>query len=522
MRNVFKFLIPGVLIACSVAAQESESSLETILNELNTYNNRASSAPAVVLPEAEQAEQDIDVQSTLDHSRDLYVGGEFERAQKGFEAIIKIDPENVVARMYLRRILERNHRKTEIAAMDAVDDAWKTGLMLRSYSISSDAVQKMELGDVTEATDITFKFPEVSFPKGASAIYQPKTTKLFVRATRQNFAVLEEILDALDINKYSTDVDQVEIEAKFVEVMEGTLEALGFQWDFQDIVRTGIEGSDIWFDDGNGLFADALRGGANVNSALPFSRPADIAGDTPATGAWSSSRLEDTFSQTAAVLKLENNGSNPLEVLISALDQSSGTDVLSAPRVVTKSGETAKIRVGEIHYFPEIYEVGANEGNIVHVKYEDFAEKLLGVELEVTPKIDGDQISLGLNPKINELRGWQNYTIAPANSAYTYYQFRVGFEFEHDAVIAKLPVFKKREIKTEVTIADGSTIGMGGLINEKIESYKDKVPFLGSLPGVGRLFRNEGQRAVKQNLMIFVTAKKVNPSGRINTARSFE
>ena len=142
--------------------------------------------------------------------------------------------------------------------------------------------------------------------------------------------------------------------------------------------------------------------------------------------------------------------------------------------------------------------------------------------MEVTPKVDGDQIELGLNPKINELQGWQNYTIAPANSAYTYYQFRMGFEFEHDAIVARLPVFKKREVETEVTIADGSTIGMGGLISEKVESYEDKVPVLGSLPLVGRLFRNEGERAVKRNLMIFVTAKKVEPTGRINTARSFE
>ena len=65
-------------------------------------------------------------------------------------------------------------------------------------------------------------------------------------------------------------------------------------------------------------------------------------------------------------------------------------------------------------------------------------------------------------------------------------------------------------------------MGMGGLISEKIEKYEDKVPVLGSLPLIGRLFRSEGERAIKRNLLIFVTAKKVEPTGRINTARSFE
>jgi general secretion pathway protein D len=219
---------------------------------------------------------------------------------------------------------------------------------------------------------------------------------------------------------------------------------------------------------------------------------------------------------------LHHEGSTPLDILITALDQSSGTDVLSAPRIVTQSGKKATIRVGELHYFPEVYEVGGSEATIIHAKYTDFAEKLLGVELDVNPKVDGDQISLSLNPKVSELLGWQNYFIAAADSSYSAWQGQMRMLFSHDAVTARLPIFKRREIKTEVTIADGATMGMGGLISEKVEKYEDKVPVLGSLPLIGRLFRSEGERAIKRNLMIFVTAKKVEPTGRINTARSFE
>ncbi|MCC7300264.1 MAG: hypothetical protein IT583_04220 [Verrucomicrobia bacterium] len=81
-------------------------------------------------------------------------------------------------------------------------------------------------------------------------------------------------------------------------------------------------------------------------------------------------------------------------------------------------------------------------------------------------------------------------------------------------VNGKLPYFRLREMSTQVTVADGSTIGMGGLIFDKLETYKDKVPVLGSIPLIGRLFRSEGERSVKRNLMIFVTATEVDVNGR--------
>lgn len=233
-------------------------------------------------------------------------------------------------------------------------------------------------------------------------------------------------------------------------------------------------------------------------------------------------RFEDTFNKTSPEMKLHNAGSKPLDVLISALDQTSGTDMLAAPRIVTKNGEKATIRVGQVHYLPEAYDVGGDASTVAHVKYQDFTEKLMGVELEVNPKIDGDQIALALNPKVTELLGWQSFQIAPANSSYGSYQYAPSTVFLHDALEAKMPILKRREVKTSVIVADGGTIGMGGLISDKIEKYEDKIPVLGSLPLIGRLFRNEGERAVKQNLLIFVTAKKVEPNGRINTARSFE
>ena len=550
------FILVTFLLAGLSFAQEKSASVESILNELDNYQAapeapvapEAPAAPEVTpepamdpvpvvaeeaapMVEAEEApvaeelpDSDVDIPAVLEESRDLYAGGEFEQAQAGFEAVVKLEPENMIARMYLRKILERNFRGAEVGGVKAIKKSWDTSLVLRSYEISADAAERMELSDVTEATDITIKFPEVDFRKGSSAVYQPKMEKLFVRNTRENLTVLEEILEAMDVAKLSSDVEQVEVETKMVEISEGTLEELGFEWRSTGgaNINTGIEGDDIDFNGKDFLFNDILRGGANAQP-MPFSRPNQLgAGSSSASGEWSAFRFEDTFNQDAAQMTIQHQGGTPLDVVITALDQSTGADVLSAPRVVTKSGEEAIIRVGEVHMFPEVYEPNATGGNIVYVSYEDWEERLLGIELSVTPQVDGDQIEMELKPTILELQGWQTYDIAGADSAYTWYQGEIGIKFNHDAIQAQLPIFRKRVIETEVTIADGATFVMGGLINETIEDYEDKVPVLGSLPLVGRLFRSEGERAIKRNLMIFVTAKKVEPTGRISSSRSFE
>jgi general secretion pathway protein D len=128
---------------------------------------------------------------------------------------------------------------------------------------------------------------------------------------------------------------------------------------------------------------------------------------------------------------------------------------------------------------------------------------------------------LEIIPKVKELIGFDTYLV---NSEYTYVNnSRYGGSESGDPAIAtptilpleaSLPYFRIREMETQVTVADGSTVGMGGLIYDKLETFRDKVPVLGSIPFLGRLFRSEGEKSVKRNLMIFVTATQVDVDGR--------
>ena len=77
------------------------------------------------------------------------------------------------------------------------------------------------------------------------------------------------------------------------------------------------------------------------------------------------------------------------------------------------------------------------------------------------------------------------------------------------------PFFKERSIDTVVTLYNGATVVMGGLITEERKSMEDKIPFLGDIPFIGRLFRSRSEWSNKRNLLLFVTARLVGPDGRM-------
>ena len=77
----------------------------------------------------------------------------------------------------------------------------------------------------------------------------------------------------------------------------------------------------------------------------------------------------------------------------------------------------------------------------------------------------------------------------------------------------KQPLFSTRDVVTSVEIWDGQTVVLGGLISENLQKIDDKVPFLGDIPLVGRLFRTKTTVRNKRNLLIFVTARLIDPAG---------
>jgi general secretion pathway protein D len=77
----------------------------------------------------------------------------------------------------------------------------------------------------------------------------------------------------------------------------------------------------------------------------------------------------------------------------------------------------------------------------------------------------------------------------------------------------EMPVFSKRSVNTSLTIYDGYTVAVGGLMREDVQTVEDKVPILGDIPLIGRLFQSEGENRIKSNLIIFVTAQIIDATG---------
>ena len=76
-----------------------------------------------------------------------------------------------------------------------------------------------------------------------------------------------------------------------------------------------------------------------------------------------------------------------------------------------------------------------------------------------------------------------------------------------------MPIIEARTVETQLTIYDGETVVMGGIMRDNTTYMDDRVPFLGDIPLVGRMFRSKGVNAQKNNLLIFTTPRLVNPNG---------
>ncbi len=336
--------------------------------------------------------------------------------------------------------------------------------------------------------------------------------QLIVTQTPRNLERLRTIL-----RNYS-EVKQVEIETKFLEVSQNDLDELGFQW----TVAPGTNKNENWkMASSPRTLNDFANSGSSNEAVIIKDPPIDSPSINPPSvgqsldfgvdGGFAKALFEDDFAIDDVSVKLQ----------IQALARKSGSDLMSAPKVTVLSGKRANIVVAQELRFPKSYGDiesnvssggGSNSSSAISITAgtpQDFDMRNVGVEMAVTPNVENDNtISLILEPKVTEFEGFVEYG-GPS----------IALTSDTTAIIPAgfyQPVFSTREITTEVTIYDGATVVMGGLTRDEVRSVNDKVPFLGDIPGIGRLFRSEGETRQKKNLLIFVTANLVSPGGSLS------
>ena len=342
----------------------------------------------------------------------------------------------------------------------------------------------------------------VPFPPGASIVYQRGISTLIIKNTPENLELFERILSQLNV------VPQlVEIEARFVEVTQTDLEELGIEWLLTDNWQIAQKKGPAPL---GGQERIQINKNSNMGGFTRGLRWLDITGSGGVGLAARSDLMENMLGNIFSVSSILTNPE--MTVIVNALSQKGHADLLSAPKVTCRSGVNAQIQVVREIIYPTEFEVSEpviSDAGLVSpptVTPGSFETREVGVLLNVTPTVaqDGYTIDLVMQPEVSELADWIQYGSSitmPNGSTFTYN--------------IPQPVFASRNVSTTIVIWDGETVVMGGLIGETVLKVVDKIPFLGDIPLLGRLFRSEGQRSEKRNLIIFVTARLVDPAGNV-------
>ena len=328
----------------------------------------------------------------------------------------------------------------------------------------------------------------------------------------QNRKSLEKIRNIL--RRYS-DIKQVHIEAKFIEVTETALNELSSNVSLLVSGTTSVRAQTNLRSMYSAQNSTTASKYVSVNGAkVADSLPPEIPGKLNYGG------NEPNFGGTAgtAAAKIGSIGSYDLSIFLKAIEQNAGADIMSAPSLTVLDGKTATISIAQLLRYPQSYgdtqatvspatQTGGGDGVAITAGTpQDFTVKEVGVTLEVTPTVGADDsIALNLKPTVTEFEGFVEYGgTSVAITGGTSVTVPSGF-FQ--------PIFNQRQVTTDVTIFDGATVVIGGLTREEVKTVNDKVPVLGDIPLLGTAFRSTSKSTVKKNLTVFVTANLVSPGG---------
>jgi type II secretory pathway component GspD/PulD (secretin)/tetratricopeptide (TPR) repeat protein len=359
--------------------------------------------------------------------------------------------------------------------------------------------------------------------------FNDRLGQLMVRASLQDLDIIEQAVQVLNMSP-----PQLTIEAKFAEVSQDDSRALGFDW---LLGNTLVGGGNVAVQGGTAPSFVGRPSQANPSGVFPGPLPID-----PVTGTFipvSPALVPQSASDNLLTGGLRNSGTpiatitgiltDPqFRVVIRALEQRQGVDLLSAPKVTTVSSRQAQIKIVDVRYIVTDLDVsqtasggantavpgtvtggGAAVGSLIQAIAEPFE---LGPVLDVVPYVsaDGYTIQMTIIPTIKEFIG---YDLENARLFASQVQ-SVGTTAGNPLTqITPLPIFRLRQVVTSASVWDGQTIVLGGLISENVTKTKDKVPLLGDLPIAGRLFRSESALTRKKNLLVFVTPTIIDPAG---------
>jgi type IV pilus assembly protein PilQ len=391
--------------------------------------------------------------------------------------------------------------------------------------------------------------------KGGRIVVDGRSNSLVITERPTRLTRIRPIIEQLD-----RATDQVMIESKFVEVTDSDAKNIGINWSSLRSYQVGVgninqsferrrgqdsrNGSDLsstaGTDRASGNTADSTVTTTNGNTNTATNTNGQTSGSTNSntvtstngvpsstatTGVNSSltntntvtgtttagtntnnittttSSLADTLSNAANLFQtVASTGSterlatalfsaSEFNLVLSALQEQQGVKVVSNPTILTLNNTEAQINVGEEYPIPN-YTYNQERGVF---EVSGFNYKQIGIILKVTPQVNsrGD-IKLTLAPEVSQ-RG-RSVSFGGAGNS-------------------EIPIIATRKALTQVSLKDGFTMGIGGMLTTQSSNSQTKVPVIGSVPVLGRLFRHDSRTTDTTNLIIFITAKTISAEG---------
>lgn len=266
-----------------------------------------------------------------------------------------------------------------------------------------------------------------------------------------------------------------------------------------------VPGTPTVFDVNGNVISAGTPGTPASADALNTFTGTSSTGSNSSTNNSVSDTLASSLSNTASsavnqLMGLANTGgtsrltsavfsASDFNIVVSALKAQNNTKIVSNPTVVTLNNTEAVLNIGQEFPIPS-YTYNSERGTF---EVSGFQYKPIGIILKVTPQVNArGVIKLNLEPEVSQTNG--NTTFGGAGGA-------------------SIPIIATRKAKTQVSLKDGYTMGIGGLITSSQDHGGTKVPVLGSIPVLGRLFSSKSVNDSATNLLIFITAKTVSADG---------
>jgi len=318
-----------------------------------------------------------------------------------------------------------------------------------------------------------------SSSKGKATIEADEgTNSLIITAEADVMASLQAVIERLDIRRA-----QVLVEAIIVE-MTGTKERdLGIQWMFSN--SAGAYGSSSLSNDLNTATAGAAFGLLQNNGATALGTTGTT-GTATGTGVTTvdprlalGQVLGATKGQVLGIGRLTDNFS--FNAVLNALQENTDANILSTPSLLTLDNEEASIVVGQNVPFKTGSYTQTGNASSISSPFETIQRQNVGITLKVTPHInEGDSLVLEITQEVSSLTGAAS------------------------SVNASDVITNERKIESKVLADNGETVVLGGLIKDDVQETVQKIPLLGDIPYVGRLFRSDSTTKTKTNLMVFL------------------